>query len=180
MKSSGRAIILKVDRALFGRIIVMAQGRSLQMEDILSHPLGPLPWALSTPEGLLRKTNKASLAASLQKNVMIAEQLPGNTATVIDGMNLVQRVKGDQATFGDVAITILSMALKEGNQSRRIDVVFDTYRENSIKNSERSIRGEETGHQLQAITDKQIVRQWRSFLTRVTNKISLITFIVNK
>ena len=60
VKSSGRAIILKAYRFLFGRIIVMAQGRSLQMEDILSHPLGPLPWALSTPEGLLRKTNKAS------------------------------------------------------------------------------------------------------------------------
>ena len=93
---------------------------------------------------------------------MIAEQLPSNTATVIDGMNLVQRVKGDQATFGDVAITILSMALKEGNQSTRIDVVFDTYIHNSIKNSERSIRGEETGHHLQSITDTQIVRQWRS------------------
>ena len=139
VKSSARAIILNSDRSLFGHIIVMAQGRSLQMEDILSHPLGPLPWALSTPEGLLRKTNKASLATLLQKNVMIAEQLPSNTATVIDGMNLVQRVKGDQATFGDVAITILSMALKEGNQSTRIDVVFDTYIHNSIKNSERSI-----------------------------------------
>jgi hypothetical protein len=69
VRSSGRMVILKADRGLFGRIIVMAQGRSLHMEDILSHPLGPLPWALSTPDGLLRKTNKASLAASLQKNV---------------------------------------------------------------------------------------------------------------
>ncbi len=57
VKSSGRMIILKADRTLFGRIIVMAQGRSLKMEDILSHPLGPLPWALSTSDGLLRKTN---------------------------------------------------------------------------------------------------------------------------
>ena len=48
VKSSGRVIILKADKSLFGRIIVMAQGRNLKMEDILSHPLGPLPWALST------------------------------------------------------------------------------------------------------------------------------------
>ena len=67
VKSSGRAIILKADRSFFGCIIVMAQGHSLQMEDILSHPLGPLPWALSTPDGLLRKTNEAILASSLQK-----------------------------------------------------------------------------------------------------------------
>ena len=99
-------IILKADRCLFGHIIVMAQGRSLKMEDILSHPLGPLPWALSTPDGLLRKTNKASLATILQKNVTVAEQIPRNSASVVDGMNLVQRVKGNQATFGDVASTI--------------------------------------------------------------------------
>ena len=180
VKASGRVIMLKADRSLFGRIIVMAQGRNLQMEDILSHPLGPLPWALSTPEGLLRKTNKATLATTLQKNVTTVEDLPGNSASVVDGMNLVQRVKGDQVRFGDVATTVLSMALKEGSQSHRIDVVFDTYQENSIKNSERSSRGEETGHQLQAITGKQIVRQWRSFLTRVHNKTNLVIFIVDE
>lgn len=63
VKSSGRVIILKAERSLFGRIIVMAQGRSLKMEDILSHPLGPLPWALSTPDGLDKQSllgNKSS------------------------------------------------------------------------------------------------------------------------
>ena len=136
VKSAGRVIILKADRSLFGRIIVMAQGRNLKMDDILSHPLGPLPWSLSTPDGLLRKTNKSSLATTLQKNVEVAQQLPGNSVSVVDGMNLVQRIQGDQATFGDVAVTVLLMALQEGRQSKRIDVVFDTYQENSIKNSE--------------------------------------------
>ena len=72
------------------------------------------------------------------------------------------------------------MALKEGSQSNRIDVVFDKYQENSIKNSERSVRGGETGHQLQSITGAQIVRQWRTFLSRIANKTSLITFIVSE
>ncbi len=180
VKSNGKEMILKADRSLFARIIVMAQVRSLQMEDILSHPLGPLPWALSTPDGLMRKTNKSTLATTLQKNVRVVDQLPENSASVVDGMNLVQRVKADQVTFGDVANTVLSMALSQGSNSKRIDVVFDTYRENSIKNSERSARGGETGHQLQSITGTQIVRQWRSFLTRVTNKTSLIAFIVSE
>ena len=69
----------------------------------------------------------------------VAEQLPGNSASVVDGMNLVQRIKGDQANFGDIASSILLMALREGSQSNRIDVVFDTYKKNSIKNSERSV-----------------------------------------
>jgi len=180
MKSSGREIILKADKSLFGHIIVMTQGCSLHIEDILPHPLGPLPWGLSTPEGLLRKTNKANLATTLQKSGAVEEQLPGNSATVVDGMNVVQRVKGDQVTFRDVATTILDMALREGSQSSRIHIVFGTYKENSIKNSERSLQGEETGHELQGIIDIQIVSQWRTFLTKSNNKTSLISFIVHE
>ena len=120
------------------------------------------------------------MASLLQKNVQATEEVPANSAAVIDGMSLMQRVKGDQLTFGDVAIIVLSMAMKEEAQCNRIDVVFDTYKELSIKNSEQLLRGEESGHQLCNITSTQIVRQWRSFLTRVTNKTSLITFIVGE
>ena len=132
-------IILKADRSLFGRIMVMAQACSLLME----------------------------------------EQLPDNCASVVDRMSLVQRVKSNQATFGDIATTVFSMALNEGGKSNRIDIVFDMYHENSIKNSERLLRGEESGHKLQAITGTQIVRWW-SFLTRVKNKNSLISFTVRE
>ena len=98
------------------------------------------------------------------------EQLPGNSASVIDGMKLVQRVKGDQGTFGDVATTVLSMALREGAESYRINVVFDTYRDNAIKNCERTLRGGEAGHQLQSITGTQLLKQWRRFLSTVSNQ----------
>ena len=72
------------------------------------------------------------------------------------------------------------MALHEGGHSKRIDVVSDTYKEESIKNSERSLRGEETGHELQNITSTQIVRQWRSFLLKVASKTSITAFMVNE
>ena len=84
------------------------------MDYILSHPLGPLPWALASPDSLLRKNNKATLAKALQKNVPVVEEYPNNAANVLDGMNIVQRVKGDQPTFGDVSMTIFMMALREG------------------------------------------------------------------
>ena len=38
---------------------------------------------------------------------------------------------------------LLAMALREGGSSTRIDVVFDNYREISIKNLEREKRGAE-------------------------------------
>lgn len=177
---TGRAVILKADRSLFGRIIVMAQSRNLQMADILSYPLGPMPWALATPEGLPRKTNKAILAKALYKDVTPEEEMPLNSASVIDGMMLVQKVKGDQNTFGDIAQTVFAMVMKEGGSSQRIDIVFDQYHELSIKNSERSVRGEQHGSSLQNVTPNQLVRQWRSFLNQSVNKTNFITFLVNE
>jgi len=47
--------------------ILVAQSRQLQMSDVLAHPLGPLPWAISNGDGTLRKTNKAKLARELEK-----------------------------------------------------------------------------------------------------------------
>lgn len=92
-------------------------------------------------------------------------------------MSLVQKVKADRMSFGDVADTVLSMALREGSHCTRIDVVQDVYQDNSIKNSEITLRGEDTGHQLCNITSNQIVRQWH---TGVENKSSLINFIVQE
>ena len=53
----------------------MAQERNLKMEDFLSHPHVPLPWASFTPNGLLQKTNQSAFATSLQSNVALVEQL---------------------------------------------------------------------------------------------------------
>ena len=63
------------------------------MKDVLCHPIGPLPWVLSSVDGSLRKTSKAALAKELQKNVPAAEEIPQPSACVIDGMVLVQKVE---------------------------------------------------------------------------------------
>ena len=182
INSKGRAVILKADRSLFGRMIVMGQSRKIHMKDLLSHSLGPLPWALAMPEGFPRKTNKASIAAFLQKNVQVADAFLPNSATVIDDMSLVQKlnVGSSQTTFENVAKSLLTMALKEGEQSTRIDIVFDTYRELSTKNAERSIRGEDQGIRVQKISAQQVIKQWRQFLHQLMNKTSLIKFLVSE
>jgi len=82
-------------------------------------------------------------------------------------------VKGDEATFGEVAANVLNMALKDASErSTCVHVVFDTYRDISIKSSERSVRGVEAGHSLQSIAPSHIVRQWRKYLSQVNNKTS--------
>ena len=58
------------------------------MEDVLAHPMGHLPWALATQQGSLRKNDKSTLG----KIVALAEEITTSSATVIDGMSLIQRL----------------------------------------------------------------------------------------
>ena len=95
---------------------------------------------LSYPEGFLRKTNKAALGRELEKNVSLAESIPTPNACIIDGMAVVNKIQGDKKTFREISDALLSLVLAEGYHSKRIDVVFDVYRDISITNIERSIR----------------------------------------
>lgn len=93
------------------------------MEEVLKHPLGPLPAALATENGLPRKTNKAQLGRQLEKLVQPAEDIPRPFAYLIDGMAPPEVKEVDNLTFGETADTTLSRVLREGVGSSEIDVV---------------------------------------------------------
>ena len=49
--STGKKIILKADKNLFSIMTIVAQSQQLDMKEVFSHPLGPIPWSLSTADG---------------------------------------------------------------------------------------------------------------------------------
>lgn len=53
LKQSGKnkEVILKADTKLYASMILIAEHRKLNMLDVFSHPLGPLPWSLANPDG---------------------------------------------------------------------------------------------------------------------------------
>lgn len=156
-------VVLKADRNLFSHMILVAESRKVNMKDVLAHPLGPLPWALSNADGSLRKTNKVALARELEKNVSPAEDIPAPSTTIIDGMNLVQKLNDNNKTFAQVAELAFTQVLHEG-ASERIGVVFDVYRQTSIKDAERLNRGADTTIQYKNLAGGHHVQQWRKFL----------------
>ena len=91
--------------------------------------------------GCFKKTNKSALAKELQKNTTPAESFNEHSACIIDGMALVQKLKRNQKTFDELANSALAYIIIEGGRSKRIDVVRDVYRKDSIKNPERANRG---------------------------------------
>ena len=60
-----RNVIIRADRNLFARLLVIGQSRQMDLKDLLTHELGPLPWSLASSDGSLAKTNKAILSKEL-------------------------------------------------------------------------------------------------------------------
>jgi len=85
--------------------------------------------------GSLRKTIKAALARELENNVSPAEEIPEPPESIIDGMSLAQELKGNDQTFLQLAESALSHVLYESSKSHCTDVVFDVYKEVSIKDA---------------------------------------------
>ena len=67
--------------------------------------------------------------------------IPQPCARIMDGMAMIQKIRGDQKTFAEVAESLMYLVLNEGTDSQRVGVVFDVYRDNSIKNPETEKRG---------------------------------------
>ena len=96
---------------------------------------------------------------------------------MIDAMALVQRLEGDHKTFAEVAESLLSLVLLEGSNSKRIDVIFDVYKENFINNAEREKRGAEFGSKFRNSQFEHKVQQWRKFLLNPKQKKAFREFV---
>jgi hypothetical protein len=94
------------------------------MHEVLSHPLRPIPWALANGDGSLRKTDR--LRNDIGKNIP-AENLTERLACIIDGLSIIQKLDGKNKAFAELVKSALKRVLHEGNQSNRIDVVFDVF-----------------------------------------------------
>ena len=164
-RSTNKETVLKADNKLFGHIVLIRTSRKLDVKSVLTHPLGPLPWSLGNCYGTLKKTSKSTLAQQLEKNVLLAEAIPQPSTCIIDGMSLVQKVHGDNKTFAELSDAIFMSALRTGAESSRIDVVFDVYLDESIKNAERVNRGSDSGILFSNIVAGHKVRQWRGLLS---------------
>ena len=94
MTGTTNKMIVRADKKLFAKMIVIAETRKFSLSSVLSHPLRPLPWALASADGSLRKTSKSALEKELQKDVPAVESIPQPSAYIIDGMAMIQRLKG--------------------------------------------------------------------------------------
>ena len=133
-----------------------------------------LPLSLSEADGTLKKTPKSALLHKLEQDVEPVSDLPIGCAILMDGMALVRQIKTTKMTYSQFATVLLKKVLSIGRDSSRIDVVFDVYLDNSIKDVERNRRPCRKLKLQQIIPDAEI-KQWALLLS---SNDKLIRFIV--
>ena len=100
----------------------------------------------------------------------------GKNALIIDGMAYIKQLKVTEMTYCSFAANLLTTISSVGKDAQRIDVVFDVYRLQSIKNIERNRRvcGNLSFKQILPTAE---IKQWNLFLSSNENKNALIKFI---
>ena len=134
-----------------------------------------IPWSLDNCDGTMKKTNnKAALANRLEKKLSATESVSVPSPTIIDGMSLIHKLPGENRTFSEVSDHLFSLVLQAEGSSQGVDIVFDVYKDQSIKNAERLSRGYSDGIQLfTQISPARVIENWRRILTSQSSKTHL-------
>ena len=184
-KDRDQKTVMKADRNVLRRLITSYEaGRSVDLSSVLKHELLPVPVSLAEMNGTLRTGNKSELANVMTEDINCPETIQLHATSsflIIDGQALVVALgKPDAAvTFGDLADTYVKSVLKAGSEYHRIDVVFDRYRDETIKGTTRTRRSK-TARPIRRLVegrDVPLPKNWSNFLSLADNKADLAHFV---
>ena len=117
------------------RLYARMKKRDLNLEDVFSHELCPVPSALFDDYTDMRKSSKAALVSKVAK---FCEKPPLSETEIVDGNELLYHIKRPKlGTVDDLAKRVIKNFSGKGHT---VYVVFDRYRELSVKAYERARR----------------------------------------
>ena len=177
-RQAGKISLLKNDVALFSRLYIVMQQRSSDMTTFFSHENHPFPPSLSDC-GKLRFGKKSDLLKILMKDIQ--NDSPNCIdVKLLDGAAVVHLLPTSNVmTFDEYAdVVFVPHIMKQLENSRRVDVVWDTYIPSSIKESTKEKRGK--GFRRKVAGKNKLPGNWAGFLRDPTNKQGLFAFLSNR
>ena len=178
-KQKAKISLLQNDCALFSRLYIACQSRDGNLPEFFKHENHPWPPSLSS-SGDLRSGNKANLLSCLKSTIESEDASPTVHAKVLDGAVVVQMLSpGASRTFEDYAALIfLPYVMIQLQSTNRLDIVWDLYKPDSLKQSTRDKRG--SGIRQKVLPSAKIPRNWASFLRVNENKTELFQLLAKK
>ena len=176
MNVSNQKVAISADRETFARLLLIQQKRKVNLKEVLTYELGPLPLSISNYDGTLRKTQKSKLFQHLKSSIVTCVTIPENCPQIFDGMVLLQKLPKILKTFGDISDYILRKLLH--GSTRVAFFVTDYYLEDSIKSMERDSRSAYGKIRMKVMRRQQkLPKQRKKFLQNSENKLDLIDFL---
>ena len=165
---------LKQDCNLYASFYVACQTRESDLDDFFSHENHSYPPALSV-YGKIRHSTKSDCVKVLTKYGEVCCEEPLVTGLILDGAAIVQMTPAGESKSLENTPTKNLVFRAKSSSIERIDVVFDVYRQKSIKASTREERG--TGSRIRVVKTTPVIRIWRNFLRVNENKEELFRLI---
>ena len=166
---------LKSDCNLFSYLYIASKFRDGDLEDFFSHENHPWPSSLSEHGKIRLPSKKSDLLSQLDSG--ISEPSCNFDAKVFDGAAIVHMLPTKQATtFVEYGIKVFVPWTQQQLQNcNRIDVVWDRYVPQSLKESTREKRGTGTRRKVRGQT--KLPTNFPNFLRDPMNKTELFEFL---
>ncbi|KAJ8353418.1 hypothetical protein SKAU_G00209850 [Synaphobranchus kaupii] len=175
----GKIKVLQNNVALFGQLYIAMQSRESNLDEFFAHEVQSFPPSLSDFGKLHLTGTKSDLLQCLEQ--------PGQSeppsiydCKVLDGAVIVHclptvRVSTFNTYADDVFIPYLQKQLQD---TKRLDVVWDTYIPDSLKESTREKRGQGVRRKVSGPT--KLPGNWMDFLRDPINKKELFDFLTSR
>ena len=138
VKSTATAVVVKSGRGWFARMVVIAHYQQMNMQEVLTYTLGPLPWYLATADGAPTNTAKSALLHILEGKAQPVEDVPASAVWILDGVAMLHSMKYVPRTFSSLASYVFPLVKSAASQDRtNTDLIMDQYPDVSIKVPER-------------------------------------------
>ena len=162
-------------------MVVIAHNRPMNIHEVSTYPLGPLPRSLATADGTPTKTAKSTLVHILEVKAQPVEDVPASAVWILDGMAILHFMKDVPRTSNSsLARYTFQLVKSAASQDRsKTDLIIDQYHDVSIKNPERERRC--AGGSIQIAINhgsQKCPTQWRKYLSDGSNKANLASFLV--
>ncbi|VDI42239.1 Hypothetical predicted protein, partial [Mytilus galloprovincialis] len=164
----------------FEKLYIACQSRDGNLDDFFRHENHAFPPSLSQ-NGTIRLGTKADLLSKcLERLTPPTDVKPVVSSVILDGSAVVNMLKPvNIKSFNEYALKVFIPYIQNiGKDVQRIDIVFDTYIDNSLKASTRGKRGKGIRRRVQDETN--VPGNWQEFLRLDENKIELFHFLADK
>ena len=176
--------ILKQSSSLFSQMYIATNTREGDLDLFFSHEVHAFPPSMAESEEVMYSTKKSEIINCLEKAVseskmtLSVDQTNAYDCFIVDGGALIHMLVPGRgiATFTDYKRMCFKKYIEsELRKVSSLHIVWDTYKEQSIKNATRSGRG--TGVRIKVGSNAKVPGNWTEFLRDSTNKAELFKFL---